>query len=158
FVLMGPARPCGARRMPAHAQLRICQRCARARTLQYAHHPAPCAPQRHGCDLDFSSLLAEQLRDDRDSAWFLGFWPADGLAFSRRAFAEGKIELGSALARNNWICHHRADAFPSRLYWRGRKRRGRSKEDTAMSAFGSSHPVPPLKQREENANDTVLGD
>ena len=60
-VLLGGAGRRGARRVPARAQFRICQRGARARPSNRQDHlPAPAA-QRHGGDADLHALHPQRL-------------------------------------------------------------------------------------------------
>ena len=69
FVLLGilllfswvVAGPCRARRIPARAQFRICQRGARARPLELQDHGQAPAAQRDGGDADLPALHPQRL-------------------------------------------------------------------------------------------------
>ena len=83
-VLLGQPRPCGAGRVPARAQFRICQRRARARPLQRQDHRQARAAERDGGDADLPALHRQFLDQHPDLARFPRPRHAAGLALARR--------------------------------------------------------------------------
>ncbi len=65
LVLLGEPRPSRAGRVPAGAQLRICERRPRAGAVERAHHGEARAAQRHGGDPDVPALHPAAARSPR---------------------------------------------------------------------------------------------
>ncbi len=136
LVLLGLSGPCGARRMPAHAQFRICQRGARAGAWRSPRSSAKhVLPNATVATLTFLPFVLNGSITTLTALDFLGFGLPPGSPSLGELLLQGKSNLAGALARPHRLRRHRADAVAARLHRRGRARRLRPEEDAAIGAW-----------------------
>ena len=127
-VLLGKPRPSGQGRIPQGAQLRICQRRARARPLERQDHRQACAAERDGGDADLPAFHRQFLDQHADLARLPRPRHAARLAFARRASASGQVEPVGAVDRTLRLRRDRADAVAPHLHRRSGARRLRPRK------------------------------
>ena len=127
-VLVGEPRPSGQGRVPPGAQLRICQRRARARPLQRQDHRQARLAERHGGDADLPAVHRQFFDQHSDLARLPRPWHAARLALARRASASGQVEPVGAVDRTLRLRRDGADAVASHLHRRSGARRLRPRK------------------------------
>ena len=118
-VLVDQPRASGAGGIPAHAQLRICQRRARAGPQRLSHHRQTRAAQRDGGDADVCAVHRQRLDRRFDLARLSRPRPAAGFAVAGRIAVRGQGQSVGAVACAVGVLHRGADAVVAGVHRRG---------------------------------------
>jgi hypothetical protein len=95
---------CGARRVPARAQPRICARGQSPGDAERRDHVPPYPAQCHGLDHDVHAVHPHRRHRHPDCPGFPRLWPAGRFAFAGRAGGPGQIQPASAVAGHERVC------------------------------------------------------
>ena len=119
----------GARRVPAGAELRLCEGGARARRRQPDAHVPPHPAERDGGHAHLHAVHPERLDHHAHLARLPRPRHAARLALARRALVAGQGQPAGAVARHHRLHGDLADAVAADLRRRGGARRVRSAQD-----------------------------